>query len=213
MRNGTLGSGRHQGRCSTPALVLTIAFGVVSLATACHTASNPPINDVVITAPAAGVVRRVLVSEGAAVDKDSAIIEIAVESEQPIASQPSNPKAEQTRALRAAQTDLASAEGEANRTAGELRRIEPLVKRGLASQSELDKARAQSQDAQERLGVARNRAKAAEEILNQPPATTTSNEAVIAVRVPAAGTVRTVSVQAGQAVKLGQPLATLGAKT
>jgi multidrug efflux pump subunit AcrA (membrane-fusion protein) len=212
MQTTTLNAAQYVVRFRRLVVFLTLTVFAVTLATACRTTPNEQSSTVVVNAPTDGVVRRVLVGEGATVDKDAAIIELAVQSEQPVASQPSNGKAEQTRALRAAETDLASAEGEANRTAGELRRIEPLVKRGLASQAELDKARAQSQDAQERLRLARERARKAQENRDQPPPTN-ANEQVIAVRVPAAGTIRALNVQAGQLVKIGQPLATLVSHT
>jgi multidrug efflux pump subunit AcrA (membrane-fusion protein) len=210
MYNSTVGSERtFVNRRRLPVLLILLLS--ISVATACSAEPKQTTREVVVSAPADGVVRRVLVSEGAAVDKDAAIIEIAVELNQPaVSSQPSTPEAEQTNSLRAAETDLASAEGEANRTTGEVRRVEPLVRRGLASQAELDKVRAQSQDAQERLRLARDRVETAKERLS-PPSSATTTETVIAVRVPAAGTVRTLSVHAGQAVKSGQPIATLGA--
>ena len=210
MRTTTLIAAQYVVGFRRLAVFLTMAVFAVPLATACRTAPTEQSSTVVVNAPADGVVRRLLVGEGAAVDKDAAIIELAVPAEHPVASQPSSANAEQARAQRAAETDLASAEGEANRTAGELRRIEPLVKRGLASQLELDKARAQSQDAKERLRLARERARTAEENRDQPA---TANEQVIAVRVPAAGTIRALNVQAGQIVRIGQPLATLVSHT
>ena len=212
MRTTTLIAAQYVVGFRRLAVFLTMAVFAVPLATACRTAPSEQSSTVVVNAPADGVVRRLLVGEGAAVDKDAAIIELAVPTEQPVASQPSSANAEQARAQRAAETDLASAEGEANRTAGELRRIEPLVKRGLASQLELDNARAQSQDAKERLRLARERARTAEENRDQPPPAT-ANEQVIAVRVPAAGTIRALNVQAGQIVRFGQPLATLVSHT
>jgi multidrug resistance efflux pump len=114
----------------------------------------------------------------------------------------------ETQAVQAAQTALASAEGEASRTSADVRRIEPLIKKGLASQAKLDKARALSQDAQDRLLRARGKAKDAEAKLNQPAATVTTEE-IVAVRAPAAGVVQTLSVHAGQRVAMGQPVATV----
>jgi multidrug resistance efflux pump len=178
------------------------------MATACRTSVTEQSRNVVVNAPADGVVRRVLVGEGAAVDKDAAIIEIALQREHVEATQAGDTSADQARAVRAAQADLAAAEGEASRTAGDLRRIEPLVKRGLASQAELDKARAQSQDAQERLRLAREKAKGAEASRAQTSAAA-ANEEIITVRVPAGGIVQTLSVHAGQTVTSGQPVATL----
>jgi multidrug resistance efflux pump len=188
-------------------LLLVIVFTYL-LAAACRTSVTEQNRDVVVSSPASGVVRRVLVDEGASVEKDAAIIEIAVQPGQARASQTGNTNAEQALAARAAETNLASAEGEANRTAAELRRIEPLVKRGLASKAELDKARAQSLDAQERLRLAREKAHNAEANRNQPPSIAPSEE-IVTVRAPAAGAVRTFSIHAGEQVITGQPLATL----
>jgi len=148
----------------------------------------------------------VVVDPNAAVDKDAAIIEIAVQRAHPAASNP--PDASVSRAKEAsAQTDLASAEGEANRIAADVRRIEPLVKRGLASQAELDKARSQSLDAQERLRLARVKADNAAADRNR--ASIAANEEILVIRAPSAGTVQAVNVHAGDAVVTGQPLATL----
>ena len=176
------------------------------LATACRTTVTENNKDVVVNAPASGVVRRLLVNEGASVEKDAAIIEIAIQPAQARASQTTN--ADRATAVRAAETNLASAQEEANRTASELRRIEPLVKRGLASKAELDKARAQSLDAQQRLDLAREKARSANANRDQPPSIGPSEE-IVTVRVPAAGTIRTFSIHVGEQVTTGQPLATL----
>jgi len=208
MQTTTLIAQRFSFRVRSLSVLLTFTGLALPMATACRTSVNEQSRNVVVNAPADGVVRRVLVGEGAAVDKDAAIIEIAVQREHPQATQAPDTNADQARAVRAAQTDLAAAEGEASRTAGDLRRIEPLVKRGLASQAELDKARAQSQDAQERLRLAREKVKGAEASRDQT-SSTAANEEIIAVRVPAAGIVQTLSVRAGQMVATGQPVATL----
>ena len=205
MRTTTLIAGRLSFKVRSLSVLLSFTGFALLLATACRTSVSEQSRNVVVNAPADGVVRRVLVGEGAAVDKDAAIIEIAVQRE---ATQARDTNADQARAVRAAQTDLAAAEGEASRTAGDLRRIEPLVKRGLASQAELDKARAQSQDAQERLRLAREKVKGAEASRDQT-SSTAANEEIIAVRVPAAGIVQTLSVRAGQMVATGQTVATL----
>ena len=208
MRTTTLIAQRFSLKVRRLSVILAFAGLALPMATACRTSVNEQSRNVVVKAPTDGVVRRVLVGEGAAVDKDAAIIEIAVQRENAQATQAPDTNADQARAVRAAQTDLAAAEGEASRTAGDLRRIEPLVKRGLASQAELDKVRAQSQDAQGRLRLAREKVKGAEASRDQT-SSTTANEEIIAVRVPAAGIVQTLSVRAGQMVATGQPVATL----
>ena len=191
-------------------LLAVIAFGI-PLSSACRTAVTERSGNIILNAPVTGVVRRVLIDEGASVDKDTSIIEIGAAKEQP-ASQTANTNSDQARAKRAAQNDLAAAEAEANRASAELRRIEPLVKRGLASQAELDKARAQVQDSQERLKLAHQRADNPDANRNQAPAIA-STEEIVSVRVPAAGTVKSISVHAGQTVTIGQPLAILVSNT
>jgi len=194
------------------AVFLIIVLFAAPLATACSTSKTAQTHEVVVNAPADGVVRRILVSEGATVGKDAAIIEISVPPQQTSTALSPAAKAERSKVLRAAETDLTAAEGEANRTAAELKRIEPLVKRGLASQAELDKARGANQDAQERLRLAQDRARTARESLDQP-APADNAEQIIAVRVPEAGTVRSLNVTAGQSVKAGDPVAKLGAQS
>ena len=198
----------------TSSVMLALLAGVSSVATACRSAQGPQ-GDVAVNAPATGVVRSVLVGDGAAIEKDAAIIEIAVAS-QPAGDQASSQQkdktAQQTSAASvAARNNVVAAEGEANRTLVELQRIEPLVKRGLASQAELDKARSQSQDAQARLERARERAKSVQQRVEQqrsePSPPGTPNEEIVAVRAPIAGKIHQINVQAGQQVTAGQTLA------
>lgn len=189
-------------------IVLAVLASVSSVATACRSAQSPQ-GDVAVNAPATGVVRSVLVGDGAAIEKDAAIIEIAVASE-PSGEQPTSQqkdKSVQSSAASVARNNLVAAEGDANRTLVELQRIEPLVKRGLASQAELDKARAQNQDAQARLERARERAKSAEQQRVEPSGSDTPKEEIVAVRAPIAGKILQINVQAGQQVTAGQTLA------
>lgn len=205
MRTRNLIAARYLFALRSQLMFLATIALAIPLATACRVSVN---ERTILNTPVTGVVRRVLVVEGASVDKGAVIVEIGIRPEQVGASQPSNTNSEQARAERAAQSDLASAEGEANRTSAELRRIEPLVRRGIASQAELDKARAQAQDAQERLKLAREKAKSPEVNRNQPQATA-STEEIVPLRAPVAGTVQAISVQAGQTVTIGQQVATL----
>jgi multidrug resistance efflux pump len=196
-------------------VMLALLASASSVATACRSSQSPQA-DVAVNAPATGVVRSVLVGDGAAIEKDAAIIEIAVAS-QPAGDQASSQQkdktAQQTSAASvAARNNVVAAEGEANRTLVELQRTEPLVKRGLASQAELDKARAQSQDAQARLERARERAKSVEQQRveqqrGEPSAPGAPNEEIVAVRAPIAGKIHQINVQAGQQVTAGQTLA------
>ena len=102
---------------------------------------------------------------------------------------------------------MASSEAEANRAAADLQRIEPLVRNGLASKAEMEKARTQSLDAQERLRIAREKAHSLE--VNRKQEAAIVPEQIVTVRVPSAGTVRAFNVEAGQKVVTGQPLATM----
>jgi multidrug resistance efflux pump len=188
------------------------AFVIASyFAVACRSSQSPR-GDIAVNAPANGVVRSVLVGDGAAIEKDAAIIEIAVSSDQAgeqLNNRQKDKDAQRARAESAARSDVVAAEAEANRTAVELRRIEPLVKRGLASQAELDKARAQNQDAQARLQRARERANSAEQQRNESSAPGGPNVEIVAVRSPTAGKVHQIRVQAGQQVTAGQTLASV----
>jgi len=190
-------------------ILLTTALMFV-LITACRSRESEPSRSVVVNAPVDGIVRRVVVDPNAAVDKDAAMIEIAVQPAHSAAS-PRDDAASRAQ-YASAQTDLASAEGEANRIAADVRRIEPLVKRGLASQAELDKARSQSLDAQERLRLARVKANTATADRNRT-ASIAANEEILVVRAPSAGTVQAVNVHAGEAVVSGQPIVTLVSNT
>lgn len=193
----------------TSSVVLALLASAGSVATACRSAQNPQA-DVAVNSPANGVVRSVLVGDGAAIEKDAAIIEIAVTSE-PAGDQSSNKEkdktAQQTSAATVARNNVVAAESDANRTLVELQRIEPLVKRGLASQAEVDKARAQNQDAQARLERARERAKSIEQQRSEPSTPGAPNEEIVAVRAPIAGKIHQINVQAGQQVTAGQTLA------
>ena len=193
-----------------PAILLATALMVPSL-TACRNRETGPSRSVTVSAPANGIVRRVVVDSNVSVDKDAAIIEIAVQPAQARPVSPTNTSAIEAEVARA-QTDLASAEGDANRSADELKRIEPLVKRGLASQAELDKARSQSLDAQEWLRLARVKANNATADRNRT-ASIAANEEILVVRAPSAGTVQAVNVHAGEAVVSGQPIVTLVSNT
>ena len=186
-------------------LILFIVIALMcALSSAC---SKPPTvteepKDFIVNAPANGVVRRVLVVIGTSLEKDAALIEIGVPQR---AAQTGNSNADL--AARAAETNLAAAAEESKRTLAEVHRIEPLVKKGLASKTEMNKALAQSQDAEERLTIARLKVQNANR--NRPPAP----EEIITVRVPSAGIVRQFSVQVGDNVLAGQPLATIASRS
>jgi multidrug efflux pump subunit AcrA (membrane-fusion protein) len=196
----------HKTSSSIVAMAVVI---ILFLVVACGSSKSPK-EDIIVNAPASGVVRSVLVTDGSVIEKDAAIIEIAVTTQTTPQTKDQADKARLQ--ATAARNDVIAAEAEANRTLTELQRIQPLVKRGLASQAELDKARAQDQDAQERLRRARDKAKSVEQQTNEAQQPSAS-EQIVAVRAPAAGTVREINVLAGQPVTAGQPLATLASRS
>lgn len=203
-------------------IFLMVFFALAPLA-GCHGAEQPdgeegPGNNnlIVVNAPAAGVVRRILVNEGGTVDRDGGMIEIAVPMAD-LAPAPTEDPLERARAAdRSAQQELAAARREVERTAIEVQRVEPLVTAGVAPQAQLDAARAQSQRAQEQLQQARQRQQTAQtNVLVQEGALPAANlppaEKLVTVRATTAGTVRVLSVQVGQHVTAGQALATIAA--
>ncbi len=173
---------------------------------------------VVVKAPATGQVRRVLASEGSSVNEGAVLVEIAVESSSGAARPDSGDDGTLARAaLETARKQISEAEADVNRAAVEARRIEPLVQSRAAPQSQLDAARAQYQQAQERLDRLRQTARSAQNQivssegrkLSAAPAPT---EKIVEVRVPVSGTVRVLRARAGQEIIAGQPVATVSAK-
>lgn len=190
-------------------ILLLAAFVLASLA--CR--SSPPRQEsiVIINAPTAGVVHRILVGEGVAVKQEAEILELA----QAIAASPATTSHSEGPTQATAEklrSEIIAAQQSVERASIEVQRIEPLVAAGSAPQPQLDAARAQYQQAQEQLQKAQARAQAAQIniILQQGnPATAPPKEKLIMVRAPAAGTIRVVSVRIGQQVSSGQPLASL----
>jgi multidrug efflux pump subunit AcrA (membrane-fusion protein) len=180
----------------------------------CHSSANKnaATDLVVVKATRSGTVQRVLVNEGTNVNEGATLIEIAVPVESPATNQ--NQAEEQARAaISRTQRDISDAEAEVNRAAVEVQRVEPLVAAGTAPQAQLDAARSQYQQAQERLQRVRESAAQAETRAvaaagsnspAQPPA-----QLVVAVSAPASGNVRVISVRAGQRVTAGQAIATV----
>ena len=176
---------------------------------------------VVVNAPAAGVVRRVLVSEGVTVNEGAGLFEIAVRTQpQGAAAQPTeDPVARASKNIGAAQNEIESARAEVVRAEVEVRRLEPLVASGQASQGELDGARAVYERAEQRFQRAQTSAQSAQsglvaarqQQINGAPAPAPPAERIVVARATSAGRVAVVSVREGDAVTAGQPLATLRA--
>jgi membrane fusion protein (multidrug efflux system) len=178
---------------------------------------------VIVNAPAAGEVRRVLVNEGARLKKGDAVVEIVVRAE-PAAAAPTprdeDPVTAAGRNIASAQAEVEAARAEVVRAEVEVSRLTPLVASGQASQGELDGARATYEKAQQRLQRAQSAAQGAQAGLvaaRQPsrvnaPAPATSGQQVVYATASSDGTVSAVSVRAGARVTAGQPLATLRAE-
>lgn len=204
---------------------LAVIFAV-GFCCACRSTNNedanatPTPNDekiVVINANASGLVRRVLVDVNATVTQGSELVEITLPSELPPQAVPTeDPRTHARAAAQTAQQEVATAQTEVERAAIEVQRIEPLVTSGVAPQPQLDAARAQSQQAQDRLQQARTRAQTAQnnltvqESLGAATASTPMPvERVVQVRSSIAGIVRAINVQVGQHILTGQPIATI----
>jgi multidrug resistance efflux pump len=176
---------------------------------------------VIVNAPAAGEVRRVLVKEGMQLKKGDPVAEIVVRAEGTAAPTPrgEDPVAAAGRNIASAQAEVEAARAEVVRAEVEVSRLTPLVASGQASQGELDGARAIYERAQQRLQRAQTSAQAAQAGLvaaRQPnrtftPAPTPTEQVVYAV-ASSDGTVGAVSARVGVRVTAGQPLATLRAE-
>ena len=173
---------------------------------------------VVVVAPAAGEVRRVLVSEGAAVNEGAAILEIAVRPDVQATPQSTtdDSKSRAVKTIVAAQLELEAARAEVIRTEVEVQRLTPLVSSGDVPQAQLDGARAEYERAQQRLRKAQeasNDAQAGLVAARQPSRNPTpapaAVEQIVIVRATSAGTVTAISVQVGARVVASQPVVTL----
>lgn len=175
---------------------------------------------IVVNAPATGVVRRVLVSEGATVNAGASIVEIAVPQQAPQASAAptADPVTRAAQSIQTAQGEIDAARAEVVRAEVEVRRLEPLVAAGQAAQGELDGARARYDLAQQRFQRAQSAAQGAQSGLTAARqqehgvtagVTAAPAEQLVAARASSAGTVSVVSIREGQRVTAGQPLATL----
>ncbi len=177
---------------------------------------------VIVNAPVAGEVRRVLVREGAQVGAGETIVEIAVRNEGASAppAQTEDSQARAVKSVTAAQVEIEAARAEVVRTQVEVQRLTPGVAAGEVPQGELDGARANYERAnyeraQQRFQRAQDAAQGAQSGLvaaRQPsfnPATkpaATPAEQIIAARASSAGTVRVINARVGDRVTAGQPL-------
>jgi multidrug resistance efflux pump len=177
---------------------------------------------IIVNAPAAGEVRRVLVREGMSVSEGTPVVEIAVRTEAQSSvpqKEAEDPVARAGRNIGTAQANIEAARSEAVRAEVEVQRLTPLVASGDAPQAQLDGARADYERAQRRLQESQSAAQDAQSGLvaaRQQPRTSTGAppapaEKIIVAAATSAGTVSVVSARVGDRVTTGQPLATLRA--
>ncbi|HEV2707828.1 MAG TPA: hypothetical protein VGV59_18050 [Pyrinomonadaceae bacterium] len=177
-------------------------------------------NVIIVNAPTAGEVRRVLAREGMAVAKGDPVIEIVVRDQAATMPRAEDPVARAGQSVRAAESEVEAARAEVVRAEVEVQRLAPLVAGGQASQGELDGARALYERAQQRLRQAQDASRDAQSGLvaaRQPravspaAATPAPSEHIVYARATTAGTVSVLSAREGDRVAAGQPLATLRA--
>jgi biotin carboxyl carrier protein len=203
------------------AALFAVALSLIAVVAACRSGQteNSQGGVIVINAPAAGVVRRVLVNEGSLVSEGTPVVEIAVEQPAP-ATAPSPGESADARAARGvknAEAAIDAARAEVVKHEAEVLRLTPLVAAGQASQSQLDAERSLYEQAQRRLQQAQDASRQAQsELLSarQPGAQANSAQTaprmeMVFARATSAGTVAVISARVGDRVTSGQPLATL----
>lgn len=193
-------------------LVCVIVFGA-----SCRSdeTSDTPADLFIVKSPADGIIKRVLVSEGAAVGKDAGIVEIEIENE--LQSAPVDEKNKPGGVnLQAIETEIRNAENEVERTSVEVERVRSLAASNSVPQAQLDAARADFQKAQERLQNLREKKKNQETALliersrgETVKSENMSDNKTVVVRTSEAGTLKVLNARVGQRVKTGQPLATV----
>lgn len=206
----------------TKILLCALVLLVVAAASACKSSSTTSDTSgvIVVNAPAAGEVRRILVSEGVSVSAGAPIVEIAVQAEAPsVAPTPGeSAEARASRQLKAADSEIEAARAEAVKHDAEVQRLTPLVESGQASPAQLEGERALFERAEQRLQKAQDAKRNAESGLlsarqpgqNQASAPPSApSEKIVAATATSAGTVSVINTRVGERVKAGQPLATL----
>lgn len=217
-----------RGRTALVALVALVLLALLA-SSACQRGNRGGEGEtggvVIVNAPAAGEVRRVLVREGMSVPEGAPVVEIAVREETQ-AQPPAKTEDPVTRAasgITVAQNEIEAARAEVVRTQVEVQRLSPLVATGEATQGQLDGARAEYERAQQRFQKAQTAAQGAQAGLvaarqqaqnpSHAPATTVApSERIVSARASTGGTVSAISARVGEHVTAGQPLATLRAE-
>jgi multidrug resistance efflux pump len=202
-----------------------VALSLLSLLAACSSSQAPDANQqygiIVVNAPAAGEVRRILVSEGVQVSVGAPIAEIAVESQTQIAPTPGESiESQAARNIKSSQGEIEAARNEVVKHEAEVQRLTPLVASGEASPAQLDGERSLYERAQQRLQKAKDAEQQAQvelRVARQPGAQTSisqqpaPHEQIVVARASSEGTVAVISARVGAHVTNGQPLATLRA--
>jgi multidrug efflux pump subunit AcrA (membrane-fusion protein) len=206
-------------------LIIPLALLLTLAGAACRssgTDDNDSSGIVVVSAPAAGVVKRVLVSEGVKVASGAGIVEIALPVAAPAPEAPGeSPQARAARTYQSANAEIDAARAEVVRHEAEIQRLTPLVASGQASQGELDGERALYEHAQQRLQRAQTAARDAQTglvVAQQPGVARQTNanpppprEQLVTANTTSGGVVTVISVRPGDRVTQGQPVATLRA--
>lgn len=203
-------------RCG-PLLLLALCVGCGSSQ---PSDTNQQYGIVVVNAPAAGEVRRILVSEGVQVPAGAPIIEIAVKDQTPAkaANSGESPESQAVRGVKSSQAEIEAARAEVVRHDAEVQRLTPLVAAGEASPAQLDGERALYERAQQRLQKAKESEQQAEanlRVSRQPSSRSGAaeqagtSEQIVVARASSAGTVAVINTRIGSQVKRDQPLATL----
>jgi multidrug resistance efflux pump len=201
------------------ALPLALACGAACRSSAGGEGVQDSSGIVVVSAPAAGQVKRVLTSEGATVASGAAVVEIALPAPASAPEAPGeNPQARAARNYQSANAEIDAARAEVVRHEAEVQRLTPLVAAGQASQGELDGERALYERAQQRLQRAQTAARDAQtglvvaqqpNMTRQPTAQAAPREQLVNAVASSGGVVAVISVRPGDRVTQGQPVATL----
>lgn len=206
-------------------LKFTLVF-LLALPAGCSTSRTSDPNQqngiIVVSAPAAGEVRRILVSEGVEVSAGTPIVEIALpdQLQEKTPTPGESAESQAVRSVRSSQAEIDAARAEVVKHEAEVQRLTPLVASGEATPGQLDGERSLYERAQQRLQKAKEAEQQAEvglRVARQPGAPsgaaerTTPKEQIVVARASSAGTVAIISARVGARVTSGQPVATLRA--
>lgn len=211
---------------STSQALKVVALALLSLLASCRPSQTSDENQqygvIVINAPAAGEVRRIMVSEGAQVSEGAPIVEIAVQEQTQTTTPTPGESAESqaVRSVKSSEAEIEAARTEVVKHEAEVQRLTPLVASGEASASQFDGERALYERAQQRLQKAKDAEQQSQvelRVARQPGAQQSAGgqsaprEQIVVARATSPGRVAVISARVGERVTSGQPLATLRA--